>query len=156
MGLLRAIAKAVVAEREKHPFMQYLSDNNAALAAYLSTVSSVLRKMGPDGRAQVVAAGPKGILELIREVTNEYFNQSPELDRAAMGIVFERDNPQQKLRFMAAWAGIHIHTTASEIVSLVNNMMISNPDRIATWSGQINSPQDMLDKIGEWKNRGLI
>src|SRR5262249_43931203 len=143
-ALFRSIAQSVIDHRQDHPLFLYLAAKPDRLADWLTMLQPVLANINGLERREMIAdaaRGPAGLSRVLIAMTEEYLARSPEIDWASLGISYERTDPRQKLRYLAAHASVLEGVDPMVFVRALNDLIARNPDRVERWAHRIGNAE---------------
>lgn len=172
-GLFRAIAQSIRAHAHTNPLFSFLMENPKEFEEFLMSAHYVLKAMHPEER-EMVASGPQGMAMLLQRMVADYESRSPELKASDMqkqyndrwGVGKKQVGPGQTLHpahtpsgrkllelIVAAHPGGNWKPVADQLVGV---MAKNGQAKVDQWAKQINTPQEMMAKINDWKTRGIL
>jgi hypothetical protein len=153
-GLLTSIAQSVRAMSHKDPLLMHIASDPKELEEFLMSAWHVLRAMTPEERNAVPTAD--GMSTLISRMMQDYQARSPGLN---VGQIRQQDDGKgaaRKLLQLAAQMAQRIGQPAELYMRLMTDMIKKNPGRVVAWADSIHTPEELLAKFNDWKQRGFF
>lgn len=157
--------------------MQKFAQTNLAIAAivadrqrfeeFLSLGPQALQGMSPEQRSYMQQS-PMVMLRMLQPMFIHMARKYPALVQGqqaqsqqpmqAQNPMQHRQaqNPQQQPLSLAAQLATQLGQPPEVYVNALKSVMANNPQRVAVWASQIRTPQDLLAKFNDWKQRGIL
>ena len=111
-SLMRVLVKKIISYKDKNPFARYLALRENELAELIAGLPDAIRGNSDREKKENIRRlcqgsdqeGIEALSGIFEWMCNRYLALSPEVDAATLGISYEEDDPNQKLRYFAAHA----------------------------------------------------
>lgn len=172
-NLFRSIAEAVRAYAHKDPFFSHLANSPDEMQEFLM---SFYHLKLPKEQIEFAITSPQGMNVLIKRMVQDYMSRSPQVSQDGMKQAYDQrwgvGNKQvgqgQALHPAHTPAGRKILELAIRMAKQfgqdhtpylkgITQVMEKNGQaKVDQWATQINTPEELHQKLLDWKKRGIL
>jgi hypothetical protein len=153
---LQAMAQGIYNHSHKHPILSYIVSDNQRFSNFLSSVAPVLRSMSFEERQQV-AASPAGLWTLMYKMLQLWQHENrnnPEVANLLQGGNDPKKGALKKLLTLASQAARQYDQAPETYHKLISHFVnVNSLKKVKQWEQEINTPEDLMQKLVSWRQR---
>ena len=155
---LNDLVQTILNNTKKHPLIAAIAGDQEKFSEFLNLVPQVLQAMSPEEREQV-ATGPEGLKLLLNPMFEYMIRMYPELNQLQREIPVQHGSIQmgsQRLISLANQLASQRGESPHLYVNMLRRVIAKNPNRVAIWASEIKTPEELMAKFDDWKQRGIV